>query len=108
METPDIVSSRSPAAMHTRGGDGAHMQITRIEFGDKLKYFLLAASLVVNVLCLAAIAFSAIIFYQAKALDQNRYDWLQREVIDPLQRDENEHDKEINALMNSLIQEKRK
>lgn len=55
METPDIVSSRSPAAMHTRGGDGAHMQITRIELGEKAKATLFALSIVVNIVCAAAI-----------------------------------------------------
>lgn len=49
METPDIVSSRSPSAMHTRGGDGAHMQITRIELGEKFKATMFALSVIVNI-----------------------------------------------------------
>lgn len=66
METPDIVSSRSPAAMHTRGGDGAHMQITRIELGEKFKATIFALSVIVNIVCAVAIFW----FMQEKRVDE--------------------------------------
>ncbi len=97
LETPDAIASRSPEALQVRAGDYSPQQIVQI--GDKVRYYLLAASFIVNIICIFAIAFGAFIYYQAKALDQNRYDWLQRDTIMPLKGKVDEHDKEIQAIL---------
>jgi hypothetical protein len=65
-DAPDVISSGSPEAMHTRGGDNAHMQITRIELGERAKSWLFAISVVVNIL--TAMAFFW--FMQEKRVDE--------------------------------------
>jgi hypothetical protein len=102
--TPDSIANRSPDSLHVRGSDAAHQQI--VINGDKAKSFVLAASLIINIICIFTIAFGAFIYYQAQALDQNRYDWLQRDTIVPMQGKISELDKETQAMMIKL-QEKR-
>lgn len=97
MQSPDVVAPQSDF-LHVRGSESAHQQI--VINGDKAWRFIVALSLIVNILCIFTIAYGAFIYYQAKALDQNRYDWLQRDWVMPQQAKIDEHDKEIQALMN--------
>jgi hypothetical protein len=101
---PDMAALRSAEALQVYGSDAAHQQIVQI--GDKAKYYLLAASFIINVICIFTIAYCAFIYYQAKALDQNRYDWLQRDWVMPQQAKMDEHDKEIQALLNHQVEKR--
>jgi hypothetical protein len=67
-DAPDVISSGSPEAMHTRGGDNAHMQITRIELGERAKATLFALSIAVNIICIW------IIFYSLQETKLKEYD----------------------------------
>ncbi len=98
LDTPDAISSRSPESFQVRASESSHQQI--VINGEKAKHFVLAASLIINIICLFTIAYGAFIYYQAKALDQNRYDWLQRDWVMPQQAKLDEHDKKIQSLMN--------
>jgi len=104
MQSPSTGAQQNTDANHIAASEHAHQQI--VINGDKAWRFIVALSLIVNILCIFTIAFGAFIYYQAKALDQNRYDWLQRDWVMPQQGKLDEHDKEIQAIMNRL-QEKR-
>jgi hypothetical protein len=99
MDRPaDSIFNRSPECFQVEAYDAAHNQVVHI--GDKARYYLLAASFIVNIICIFTIAFGAFIYYQAQALDQNRYDWLQRDHIMPIEGKLSEQDKEIEAILN--------
>jgi hypothetical protein len=105
MESPDVIANQSPDAVHVHGSDASHQQTTVIS--DKSKGFMVALYLSIALNGL----FAYVVYVETYALrNQNQY--LKSDTLMPLQGQVNEHDKEIQMLMNMegfkmVIKEKR-